>query len=664
EIEAALIRKLGSNIPIVRIPNGIDLSRWSSSGEPRDSIRQRLELPQGLLITYCGRLSRAKGLPRLLQVWSRLAPRHIHAHLVLVGGGDRSPDNCESELRDIVRSSGLETRVSFIGQVEDVTDYLRASDVFVLPSDSEGFGLSLIEAMAVGLPSVSTAVGVAPEVITDGETGWLVPPRDATALENAIETALNSRERWASIGRLGQRQVEKFEMTEVAREYETLIERTCSFAGASLTSKSRVRANASWLLGCRITADLLNFVLFVIVTNLFGPAGMGVYAYGFAIAGFVYAATTLGIDEYGIREYVRRSGDERNQLISELLGAQVLVGLAAFAALAIYLYVTAATSDVLVIVASLSVYQLCAALSNTMFVPSMAEQRMMRPALTVLVSRAAALGAAGLLMWLAHAALMWALVPFAISGVFMLVLAATSARSEGARLHPQISRSVLHDAGRNLWSFATIDIMGQLFTRIGVIGLMLWANEHAAGIYAAGLKLAEVACMPLLFLGQAAYPTLSRAYTRPREFRSLSRQALLWGSLIAIVIAVAMALLVPVLLVPLLGQGYAGSEPIIAAMSALALMQGWEIVIGRLLLAANLSIARAKWVSIGAVICALSTALLTPKFGVTAAVIATVSSYAIVDALYLRSLLQTLRRNSHAEHETTLAEPAQRKVAA
>lgn len=84
-------------------------------------------------------------------------------------------------------------------------------------------------------------------------------------------------------------------------------------------------SNAIWLLGCRVLADLLNFALFLVVSRRFGPEGMGVYAYGFAIASFVYAAITLGIDEYGIREYTRRPPHERGRLMSDLLGAQVCI---------------------------------------------------------------------------------------------------------------------------------------------------------------------------------------------------------------------------------------------------------------------------------------------------------------------------------------------------
>ncbi len=67
---------------------------------------------------------------------------------------------------------------------------------------------------------------------------------------------------------------------------------------------------------CRISADVLNFLLFLVVSRRFGPEGMGEYGYGFALAGLVYYAATLGIDEYGVREYSRLPVERRPTLIS------------------------------------------------------------------------------------------------------------------------------------------------------------------------------------------------------------------------------------------------------------------------------------------------------------------------------------------------------------
>jgi glycosyltransferase involved in cell wall biosynthesis len=100
---------------------------------------------------------------------------------LIVGGGRR-----QAEMRQLAASLGLGESVHFLGQRRDVPDLLHAMDVFVLPSYSEGVSLALLEAMAAGLPVIATAVGGLPEVVADGETGWLIPPQDAAALAGAL----------------------------------------------------------------------------------------------------------------------------------------------------------------------------------------------------------------------------------------------------------------------------------------------------------------------------------------------------------------------------------------------------------------------------------------------------------------------------------------------
>lgn len=656
EIEAALSRRVGAATRVVRIPNGLELRDGSHSGDDRSQLRRRLALPDGLLVIYTGRLSRAKGLPMLLEVWTQIARQHADVHLLLVGSGDRSFDGCERELREHVRAAQLDSRVTFAGHVENVHDYLHASDLFVSCSDSEGFGLSLVEAMAAQLPCVSTAVGVAPEVIRDRHEGWLVPVRDPSALRAALDDALSRRSALPAIGAAARRAVaSRFDIDAVARRYLDVCREIGQTASPGIVAATaRLRSNASWLLACRIGADLLNFVLFLIVSRRFGPPGMGVYAYGFAIAGFVYSATTLGIDEYGIREYARRPAGRRAALLADLLGSQTCIAAVALIVLAVYLIATSPDIAALTIILALTTYQLCSAFANTLFVPSMAEQRMVWPSLVVILGRALGLAIAVPLILVWHAPLHVAVLAFALSGVVTVVLAARSSAGHGLPLRLNVAVPALRANIRTLWSFAAADVMSQVFTRIGVIALALLATDHAAGVYAAGLKLVEIACLPLLFLGRAAYPGLSRAFGDPREFGRMTRQALWVGFSLAALSAAALAVAVPPLLVPMLGPGFAGTEPIVAAMSALVLVQGVEIVLGRLLLSANLNVARAVWTSIGACVCAALTLATTRAFGIQAAIAAVVLSFVLVDCLYAASLRGALRRRSFAAAELSV----------
>ena len=178
---------------------------------------------------------------------------------------------------------------------------------------------------------------------------------------------------------------------------------------------------------------------------------MGMYAYGFAIAGFVYSATTLGIDEYGIREYARRAAERRAGLLADLLGSQTCIAVVASIALAAYLFVTSPTAEALTIVLALTTYQLCSAFASTLFVPAMAEQHMLWPALVILLCRALGLAIAAPLILIAHAPLHIATLAVGVSGVLTVLLAAASARSHVSTLRLHISLTVLRQNVRTLW---------------------------------------------------------------------------------------------------------------------------------------------------------------------------------------------------------------------
>jgi O-antigen/teichoic acid export membrane protein len=406
--------------------------------------------------------------------------------------------------------------------------------------------------------------------------------------------------------------------------------------------------NAFALLACRIGADLLNFLLFLVVSRRFGPEGMGEYGYGFALAGLIYYAATLGIDEFGVREYSRLPVERRPALISNLLGSQICIAVVVMLVLLGYLLITQPRPTTLLIIVSMTVYQLGAAFSATLFVPAMAQQQMLPPAFINLLGRGSAFVITGLLIWAFDWSLHAASVAFALGGVLMLALALRSAVTFKAHLRPNLDSSNVLDGTRRLWSFAAVGLLGQLLSRIGVIVLSLQLGEAAAGVYATGLKLVEVACLPLVFIGVAAYPRLCLAFADPVAFQKLTRRGLIVGTILATTLALTMYLLVPPLLVPVLGKRFAGSEAIIAVMAAIVFAQGLEIVLGRLMLAANLNVARALRITVGTLVCLLLTVGFTPLFGIGATIAALVGSYLLVDLLYFGNLAGTLRRRRHA----------------
>ena len=128
-------------------------------------------------------------------------------------------------MREQVAGLGLESRVRFLGIRADVADILRASDVFVLSSRWEGNPLSVMEAMAAGLPVVSTAVGGVPELVQEGATGRLVPSEDAGALARALQALVDDPAHRAAMGAAARRHaVAHFDIRHTVRGYEQLYE--------------------------------------------------------------------------------------------------------------------------------------------------------------------------------------------------------------------------------------------------------------------------------------------------------------------------------------------------------------------------------------------------------------------------------------------------------
>jgi len=186
------------------IPNGIDTELFCPvSGNEKSLLRQSLNLPTNKdLFVFTGRLAKSKGVLMLIEVWNELVRKFPDVHLVLVGSGSGvlSFDGCEDELIAYLKDHRLERTVSLAGQVNNVQVYLQASDVFVFPSEYEGFGLVIVEALACGLPAVVTRVGVATEHIEDYSNGILVKPKDRTGLLKAMEWLLSHKEQWSGMG--------------------------------------------------------------------------------------------------------------------------------------------------------------------------------------------------------------------------------------------------------------------------------------------------------------------------------------------------------------------------------------------------------------------------------------------------------------------------------
>jgi glycosyltransferase involved in cell wall biosynthesis len=202
-----------------------------------DGGRLRSELgfgPATPLVGTIGRLVPDKGQDDLLRAAREILKERADARFVLVGTGAS-----EGPLRSLAASLGIAEAVRFLGFRDDVPEITAALTVSVLPSvDCDASSAVLKEALACGVPVVATAIGGATEIVRDGETGLVVPPRDPGLLAEAILALLRDPERASEMGRLGSRDVaERFTPERLGRETAAVY--------AAVLARSRAGSEAS-----------------------------------------------------------------------------------------------------------------------------------------------------------------------------------------------------------------------------------------------------------------------------------------------------------------------------------------------------------------------------------------------------------------------------------
>ncbi len=173
------------------LENSVDYGRFVSVSVSKVDAKQMLGLPSDAFVFgTIARFGPFKGHNFLISAFEKVKGKVASAQLILVGEGPFKQD-----IQQQVAAAGMAGSVHFLGQRNDVPELLRAMDVFVLPSiGSEGMPRVLLEAMAVGVPCIGTSVGGTPELLCNSDIGYLVPPRDADALTEAMITVANTPE--------------------------------------------------------------------------------------------------------------------------------------------------------------------------------------------------------------------------------------------------------------------------------------------------------------------------------------------------------------------------------------------------------------------------------------------------------------------------------------
>jgi glycosyltransferase involved in cell wall biosynthesis len=210
------LREVGIRTRIEVIPNGVDLQRFRPAADESERTECRTALgftADQRIVTFVGAVSPRKGADLLLEAWLRLAPRFPDAHLVVVGARkDLGRPNLESFARNLealAQASGSPERIHFPGLVDNVEDYLRASDVFVFPSRREGMPNTVLEAMACGLPVVVCPFLGLPEEFGHSSQGQILVNHASEEIAAGIGTVLEDNGLRTALGTQARRWVEE-----------------------------------------------------------------------------------------------------------------------------------------------------------------------------------------------------------------------------------------------------------------------------------------------------------------------------------------------------------------------------------------------------------------------------------------------------------------------
>jgi glycosyltransferase involved in cell wall biosynthesis len=214
---AESVRRAAPKACLEVVHNPVDLERWNPAGIDREHARAGLGGvgERTVLMGVVAQLSPWKGQDTAIEALRILREEGIDAHLLLIGSAKFlaratrfDNEGYVTRLRAMVAEMGLEDRVSWMGEREDVPELVRALDVLLLPSWEEPFGRALIEAMAMNVPVVATNVGGPPEIVEDGREGYLVAPREPRAWARAVRRITDEPQRGGEMGRAGRQRAE------------------------------------------------------------------------------------------------------------------------------------------------------------------------------------------------------------------------------------------------------------------------------------------------------------------------------------------------------------------------------------------------------------------------------------------------------------------------
>lgn len=217
---------IGRGIPpekIITIHNGVDLKKFDVKINIKEERKELGISHRSIVVGSIGRLEPQKGHEYLIDAAQLVKKEYEKVQFLIVGSGSR-----KKELEEYAQKKGLQNNVIFTGCRNDIPELLAVMDIFALPSLREGFSISLLEAMASGKAIIATSVGGNPEVISDGENGFLVEPRNPTLLAGRITALLRNEELKRRFEKNALYRVKEFSIQKMAEKtyqlYESLLQ--------------------------------------------------------------------------------------------------------------------------------------------------------------------------------------------------------------------------------------------------------------------------------------------------------------------------------------------------------------------------------------------------------------------------------------------------------
>jgi glycosyltransferase involved in cell wall biosynthesis len=209
--------------------NGVDCNKFNPANYNGNRVRDEFNIGKGnILVGMVGRFSVGKGHEEFIQAAKKLNESHSNLNFIITGEASRGEDSYEIQIKMLANDMGLQN-IIFTGFRDDIPEIIAAMDIFVIPSHSEAFGVALVEAMAMGKPSVCSNSDGILDIAVNNETGYLFVKKDADDLAGKVEMLINSPVKREDFGRAARKRVvEHFDfdklIDQLADKYKQIID--------------------------------------------------------------------------------------------------------------------------------------------------------------------------------------------------------------------------------------------------------------------------------------------------------------------------------------------------------------------------------------------------------------------------------------------------------